>query len=197
MVNQNVKPSRKFYLIPLTCILVSVYIFVSLVLGVLNMHKSLERVIMPGETVVTLTETGNYIIFYEHKSVVDNRTYSTGEDLPNLEYRLVAEATGAQVPLVSTGSRRTTYTGDTHSGLSVFNFSIEHPGNYKFSAWYPGRQRGKEVVFAIGQPLPLGRMFASVGILFLLVFGGGAIFIVIFVMRQKSKKREATTPNTA
>ena len=85
MGNQNAKPSRKFYLIPLACILVAVYISVSLGLSVLNMYKGLERVIMPGENIVTLAEAGNYIVFYEYQSVIDNRTYSTGEDLPNLE----------------------------------------------------------------------------------------------------------------
>ena len=84
MGDQSVKPGRWIYSIPVLCFAGLAFICVSIGIGILNMTGGLKRVIMPGEVEVALSKEGEYVIFYEYKSVMNNRTYSTGESLPDL-----------------------------------------------------------------------------------------------------------------
>jgi hypothetical protein len=188
MSHQDVKPRRLVYVIPVLCLVGAIIISVFLGFSVLNMQKALKRVVMPGKVEVTLAEPGNYTLFYEYKSVVNNRTYSTGENLPDLEYSLVSKETGLPISLNSRGAKETTYDGPSHSGVSLYDFEISSPGEYVFSAWYPQDQKGKELVFAFSQGLPTGKMFFVVAIVFFLFFVGIILFFIIFVKRQKSRK---------
>lgn len=39
------------------------------------------QVVVPGSSNITLSQPGKYTIFYEYRSVVGNRIYSTGEEV--------------------------------------------------------------------------------------------------------------------
>ena len=188
----KIKPSQWLHIIPFSLIIGAVLVGLLIDVGVLNMKDRLQRVIVPGENEIVLSESGEYTIFYEYQSIVDGKSFSTEEKLPNLEYKLIAKTTGFQIPLTSTGSRQTTYEGPSHSGVSALNFNIESPGIYEFSAWYPNGQNSEKIIFAIGQKLPIAKFFGSIALIFLMVIAGVIIFIVIFMKRQKAKKMQIT-----
>ena len=188
----KIRPSRWLYVISFALILGAVLVGFLIGADVLNMQDRLQRVVVPGESEITITESGEYTIFYEYQSIVNSKSFSTEKELPNLEYKLIAKTTGSQIPLTSTGSRQTTYEGPSHSGVSTFNFDIESPGIYEFSAWYLNGQNSEKVVFAIGQKLPIAKLFGSIALIFLMIIAGVIIFIVIFVKKQKAKKTQTS-----
>lgn len=188
MVNNTIKPCRWFYVIPLVLLLGAAGAGSLLFVNVMGMQNRLERVIIPGEVELTLSEPGSYTVFYEFQSLLDNQSYSTGENLPDLEYQLQSLTDGTQITLRPSGSSKTTYSSPDRSGISVFQFEIGTSGVYRFSGWYPEKGHGKKLVFAIGQKVPFGKLIAGVALTFLLGFSGVGIFIGILVIRSRSKR---------
>ena len=56
---------------------------------------------MPGSGDITLQQTGKYTIFYEYRSVVGNRIYSTGENIPGIIVNITSKDTGDELPFSS------------------------------------------------------------------------------------------------
>jgi hypothetical protein len=189
MVNNTIKPSRWFYVIPLVLLLGAAGAGSFLFVNIMGMQNRLERGIIPGEVELTISEPGSYTVFYEFQSLLDNKSYSTGENLPDLEYQLQSLTDGTQITLKPTGSRKTSYSSSNRSGFSVFQFDIQTPGVYKFSGQYPEKGYGEKLVFAIGQKVPFGKLIGGVALTFLLGFSGVGIFIGILVIRFSSKRR--------
>lgn len=94
---------------------------------------------MPSRSDITLSQTGKYTIFYEYRSVVGNRVYSTGQDIPSIQINLVSRDVGSEIPLSNT-SMNSTYTVGSRSGIGLFDFTVDKPGIYELSASYPAVQ---------------------------------------------------------
>ena len=187
MSDQKVKPSFLLYLIPLVLLITGMSVSVFVGLNILNFQKNLERIVLPGKSTLNL-QVGSYTVFYEYKSIVNQRSYSTGEDLPNLRYRLISVSDNYEVELIPSGVRSTTYSGATSEGTSIFQFNISKQGEYEYSSWYPNTQGGQDIVFAIGQKPALGNLLVAILSIFVSIFIGLILFIVIFIKRYKSKK---------
>jgi hypothetical protein len=85
------------------------------------------QVVVPGKSDFTLLQTGKYTIdIYEYRSIVGNRVYSTGEDVPSIQVNLVSRDTGSEISLSNT-SMNSTYTVGSRSGIGIFDFSIDKP----------------------------------------------------------------------
>ena len=63
------------------------------------------QVIVPGSGDITLQQTGKYTIFYEYRSVVGNRIYSTGENIPGIIVNITSKDTGDELPFSSKCSK--------------------------------------------------------------------------------------------
>ena len=98
------------------------------------------QIVVPGSSDITLPQPGEYTIFYEYRSMVDNRIYSTDQDIPGIIVNIVSKDTGDEIPL-STPSTSSTYTIGGRSGIGLFDFSIDKPGIYEISASYPATNR--------------------------------------------------------
>ena len=57
------------------------------------------QVVVPDSSNITLSQPGKYTIFYEYRSVVGNRIYSTGEGIPG-PVNLISTDTGDEIPLL-------------------------------------------------------------------------------------------------
>lgn len=171
---QTIRPGRWGYGIALLVFLIGSLLAGVLafrfVTGLMNLTDSLTQVVVPGTADLTLTETGDYTIFYEHQSVVDGRVYITGEAVPGLDVSLVLKEDGSPVALSPPGTS-TTYSVSDRAGVSVLAFSIDRPGTYELSASYPPGRSGPEVVLAVGQGVGRG-ILTSIGSM----FGAGALF---------------------
>lgn len=190
MNNQNIKPSRWYYGLAILAFLVGCVLFAWFLFKNLNgLIESLTRVIVPGKTEITLSEPGTYTIFYEYQSVLGNKVYFTGEALSGLECEIVSKTKGSQIP-ISSSSKDLEYSFGGRKGVSVLEFTIEKPGVYQFSGWYPEGQ--PEIVLAMGRGFMdklVGTIVVGMAIFLASVLIGVAIALRIFFKRQEALKR--------
>lgn len=191
MEKQAIQPSRWFYVLAGLVFVIGAVLFAVLLFKNLSgLTDALIQVVVPGETDVTLSETGKYTIFYEYQSVVGNKVYATGE-LSGLQCALTSQETGAQLEL-SPPSGSSTYTLGGRAGRSIWAFSIDKPGTYQISAWYSEGQEGQEVVLTIGHGFAkklMGTIFSAIGILFGSIAIAVVIAVVTAIKREKAIKQ--------
>lgn len=162
----------------------------------------------PGSSNITLSQAGKYTIFNEYRSVVGNRIYSTGEEIPSLQVNLVSKETGDEIPLSSASVNRT-YTVRSRSGIRLLDFVIDQPGIYELSASYPpgqGQQQGggeqnQEIVLAVIHSSAIDKLFGSItgtvasviAVVFIPFVAGIVIIVITFMKRRKAVARTRTT----
>lgn len=204
----RIKPSRWFYVIGIIIlvggpIISSIFLFSSVGSNIGDMTEVPSmRAVVPGSGDITIPQTGKYTVFYEYRSMVGNRIYSTGEDIPGIQVTLVSKDTGAEIPL-SAASVNTTYTIEGRSGIALFDFVIDQPGVYELSASYPVALQGQqqeqrpEIVLAVFHGKSLEELFGSImgtvgGVLAIasVPFAVGiAIIVITFLKRRRAGAR--------
>jgi hypothetical protein len=158
---------------------------------------------VPGSSDITLSQPGKYTVFYEYQTMVGNRIYSTGEDIPGIQVNLVSKESGDEIPLSSASVNRT-YTVGSRSGIGLFDFAIDQPGTYELSASYPavqGQQQSPEIVLAVIHSSAVEKLFGTImgtvagalAIVFIPFVAGVAIIIITFIKRRKASTRARTT----
>jgi hypothetical protein len=161
------------------------------------------QVVVPGSSDITLSQPGKYTVFYEYQTMVGNRIYSTGEDIPGIQVNLVSKESGDEIPLSSASVNRT-YTVGSRSGIGLFDFAIDQPGTYELSASYPavqGQQQSPEIVLAVIHSSAVEKLFGTImgtvagalAIVFIPFVAGVAIIIITFIKRRKASARARTT----
>lgn len=163
------------------------------------------QVVVPGSSDITLSQPGKYTVFYEYRSMVGNRVYSTGETIPSIQVNLVSKDTGDEVPLSSTSVNRT-YAIGSRSGVGLLDFVIDQPGTYELSAPYPPadlrqQEERQEIVLAIIHTSVIEKIFSSIrgtvtsaiAIMFIPFVVGVAIIVITFIKRRKARARTRTT----
>ena len=167
------------------------------------------QVLAPSSSDITLSQPGKYTVFYEYRSIVGNRVYSTSQDIPSIQINLVSKDTGDEIPLSSASVNRT-YTIGSRSGVGLFDFVIDEPGAYELSASYPPaaaagqlEEEGQEqeIVLAIIHTSVIEKIFGSimgmvtstVVVMFIPFVVGVAIIIITFIKRRKARARTRTT----
>jgi len=200
MDTPTLKPSRRYYVLAAIVFvsgwgLLAVFLFVSLS----GLGSKLQRVVAPGQSDLALNAPGDYTIYYEHRSVVGNRVYSTDENLSGLECDLVSKATGAKIPL-SASSTNSTYSIGSYEGKSLLEFHVEQPGMYQLTTVYAAAREGPEIVLAVGQGIftkILLAVFGGVASLFACLALAAAIAVVTFIKRSKARKQLASGGGTS
>ena len=201
MSETNVKPSGWYYVVAGLVLVGGIAGFVFILIdGLSDLSGSMQQVVVPGQHELTLTEAGSHTVFHEYRSVFGDKVYSSRQGgISGLRCRLVSKTTDREVQL-SPSSMNSTYSMGSRSGVSIFDFNIDAPGDYMFSAQYPPGQDGPETVMAIGQGFMgrlmmtilggLGTMFGSMGLAI-------AIAVVTFIKRRKSRKSPPDIPEVS
>lgn len=190
----KVKPSRWFYVLGIAVFIIGgvlsgLFIFSSL--GNFATETPIQ-VVVPGGTDIKLSDTGKYTIFYEYRSVVGNRVFSTGEDIPGIAVSLVSKDTGLKIPLSRT-SMSSTYSIGGRSGIGLFDFSIDKPGTFELSAFYPSGEQSssKDIVLAVIHGF-VDKLMGTILIALAIFFGSAAaaiaIIVTTFLKRRKAKR---------
>jgi hypothetical protein len=153
--------------------------------------SALTRVVVPGEQVLALAETGTYTIFHEAESVIDGHLY-TATDIQGLKVSITAEDGGA-VP-VTPSSGKESYTLGGHSGVSVLAFDIVKPGSYRLAAAYDDGRSGPMTILAVGRNF-LGRLlvtiFGAFGVGFAGFIAALVLTLVTFLRRRRMLRLRA------
>ncbi|HET7840478.1 MAG TPA: hypothetical protein VFM21_02675 [Terriglobia bacterium] len=193
-MNDN-PPSRAYYGVAGAVLVGGVGLFVALLWrGISSVPSKVQQVVAPGRAELTLSKPGDYTIFYEYQSVLGNRVYSTGQNVPGLECTLVSKSAQEPVPL-SRATVNSNYSFGGRSGKSVFDFHINQPGVYELTASYPVGEQGEEVVLAVGQGVVTGilsTVFGALAIMFGTIGLTIAIILITAVKRHNAAKRLQT-----
>jgi hypothetical protein len=190
-------PSRAYYGLAVAVLVAGIALFVVVLWkGISSIPSRVQQVVAPGRAELTLSTSGDYTIFYEYRSVIGNRVYSTGEDVPGLECTLTSKAIGATVPLKDS-TLNSNYTFGGRSGRSVFDFYIDRPGTYELTSSYREGRKGEEVVLAVGPgdiAMKMVKMaFLAVGILLGSIVLTIAIVLITAIKRHNAAKRRQTS----
>jgi len=181
------KPSRWYY------VLAALVFVLGAAGGIAYAGASLRvganpRVVVPGTHEIQLDDSGKYTIFYEYRSLVDGRLYSTNESIPAIHVSLTAEDTLLPIE-VSKPSVTSSYGTNHYSGKSLLEFNIDERGEYILTAEYEEGKTGPDVVLAIGQTnvakMVIG-LFAIVAVSLVL---GSLIIVLTFVRRHIANTR--------
>ena len=184
-------PSRSHYVIGITVLMVGLVLFAILLRTPRKAIPPEIQIVVPGSSDLYLPEAGKYTIFYEYLSIIDGKTYSTGESLSPMLAGLQSRQY-YKIFELSTPSRIRRYKVGGRAGVSVFEFEIESPGNYLFFTEYEGDVSGPDVVFAIGKLEPLGMTPVGLGTFFGTLIIGGFIIVRAFLKRRKTRKQEVS-----
>jgi hypothetical protein len=160
-----------------------------------------NKVVVPGTENIYFAEPGVYTVYYEYQSVINNKIYSTGEELPSsVIVTLISETTGENITLMQS-TMNETYKSGGYAGASLLAFEITKPGDYVFTARYSDNHEHPEIVLAVGKSKLFGTIFSSLVIFFvsfILFIGGGVIIIVTYFTGRTKKQKtidEKTTTN--
>lgn len=175
--------------VAIICLLVASLLGYRAVTGFLGLADDLTRVVVPGTVDLTLESSGDYTIFYEHRSQVDGRAFNTPESLEGLRISITSRETGSLVSLSTPGSD-VEYSVRGRSGYSALGFSVNRPGTYELTAFYEGTGQGPDVVLAIGQGV--GRalvmsMVAGIAAFFIVLAGVAATLALTLVPRYRRR----------
>ena len=147
------------------------------------------RVVVPGNTTLTLDKAGRHTIYHEKKSTVDGRYYAS-ETVSGLRLGLADAATGAPVKLTEPAVA-SSYAIGSRTGSSIYAFTIDRPGRYRLAADLAGGRSEPKVVLAIEQGM-LGEMFSLIFGTMAIAFAGlgvaGAIVLIVLWRRSKAMK---------
>jgi hypothetical protein len=196
MVEQRAKSqSRTYYIIGGVAVAVGVIGFIIFVIFLINQVTSSmpkNKVVVPGTQEIHFAEPGMYTVYYEYHSVINNKVYSTGEELPSsVMVTLTSETTGENIMLTQSRMNETYETGG-YAGVSIFAFEITDPGKYNFTAHYGDDKEHPEIVLAIGQSKLFGTIFSSLVLFFVsfIIFIGGGVIIIITYFKGRTKKQK-------
>jgi len=182
-------PGRARYLLGVLVILAGVGAFLYFLLtGIFGMKDALTQVVVPGGKVLALEQPGKHTVFFEYRSVVEGKVYSSGQGLAGLSCSVRDLAAGEWIEL-KIASVNSNYKIGGRAGFAVYEFKIERPGEYEFACRYPEGQEGPEAVMAIGRGFVkklLFNIFKSIGVLMAGLFLGIGIIVQTSLKRSRS-----------
>lgn len=193
-MNAQETPGRRGYGLAAALLILGIIAFVACFGMLARAGDGLTQVIAPGETELSLDETGKYTIFYESESVVGDEIVSTGE-MPPMNIGVFSKESGEPAD-VSESSTETTYTFGGRSGESIAQFTVDAPGDYVVRSEYPNGEDLGSIVLAVGKGVT-GNIFGAI----LLGFAGAGLTLgafisalVTFLRRRRAKREVAPVP---
>jgi uncharacterized RDD family membrane protein YckC len=156
-----------------------------------------SQFVVPGTHEIPLAKQGEHAIFYEYRSFLDGKTFSTSENVPpGLDVTLKAAEGGALVAL-SKPSLQETYDRGQRAGFAILRFRVLEPGKYVLTANYPAGAKGTEVVLAIGESFEpfeasKGLLAQTLGAFWGGILVGGFIIARTAVNRRRLRHTQAS-----
>ena len=195
VASDAIKPSCWYFALAAAVIVGGAGLFAFVIWkGVSSIPSKVQQVVAPGDAELTLRSPGNYTIYYELRSTIDNQVYSTEDDVPGLECSVIEKDSGRRIVLTRS-TVASTYSFGGRAGVSMFDFHIDQPGVYRIIATYPAGQQGSKVVLGIGHGVAatiVTTVVKGLGILFSSLALGMIIAVVTAIKRHNAAKRLST-----
>jgi len=187
-----VGPARFWYVVAGAAVAGSVvWLVLGLLLGFRSVSREVEgfqRVPVPGEAVVSFTEPGGYVLYFEGLLATEAPL-----EVPFPEFTLVPVGRSEEVPIRPYEGSMTYQLGG-HAGRAVGTFHIDQPGSYRLRA--DGVPLGGHADIAVGPSI--GGAIVRTVLLALsgaatLFIGGTALAVVVAVRRSRSRRPPSQT----
>jgi hypothetical protein len=154
--------------------------------------------VVPGHVDLTLTQAGTYTIFLEENSVVNGRVFSATQSVSGLECAVSEQGANERSIPVQAARGSVHYSVNERSGRSILQFVVAESGRYAFACGYAEGTSGPQVVVAVGTGV--GKQIGGTVLRSLAsMFGGfglcGIVILVVYLLREKSKKQLAAQGN--
>jgi hypothetical protein len=207
------KPSGGYYLIPVLIFLIgSILACGTIYPKLFGAQKSLfeafdllglERVIVPGSAEIELTQEGPHAIYYEYRSVVDGKPYSSSKGMPRVECTFDSLDGTAKILAVPdyVPTNRYSIGLDRRAGYLAMSFTVDEPGKYELTCSYPNGSSHPKIVLAIGQNIlveffrtayeSVGPFMISSSILLGTVLLAAIFTLVIAILRWDDRRNRA------
>jgi ABC-type antimicrobial peptide transport system permease subunit len=187
MNRNNVQPNIRYYGLAVLIIVIGFSAFAGFIyFGISDAESRLQQIVAPASADLFLSESGEYVIFYEEHSYLNGKLYSTGELMPGLEIRVREKDIGDDLVTYPAKSSFN-YTLGNRSGRAIMAFRAPRAGIYQFNTSYSGRV-GPKVVLAIGKGMVEG-LLSSVMISLAALFGSiGIAAVISFITYRRRKK---------
>jgi hypothetical protein len=199
MDNNMMKRNRLWYTAAALVLVLGCLVATILAISTLSSYPSfikeaydspLQKIEIPGETVIQLRQKGAYGLYYESAHVPAGGP-------PELACNLVSITTGDDIPLVPDYVPTNRYENkDGRVGVLIYSTTINHPGLHRLSCSHPDGSESPTQVLAIGPNYifeflrvawKMGRTFLGIGgVLFCsVVFSIGITAVALFQSRKK------------
>ncbi|MFW6061540.1 MAG: hypothetical protein ACOC93_01905 [Planctomycetota bacterium] len=192
----NAGPSRAGYLLAALVAIAGVAVAVGVIVHIFTEERTIGRLRAPGRVTLQLPEAGDYDIYHEYKTVVDGEIVSQPRDVVE-GLRLTIRPVGGdrRVPLEPMAAE-TNYNLGSRSGVGVYEFTIDQPGEYEFTANWPEAEERRAML--IIQPAWILEAILSGLAGAAAALAGGAMAIVIavvtFTRRQRARRLRPEGP---
>lgn len=145
----------------------------------------IARKVVPATFTMQIDEPGKYLIYYEHQSVIDGRSFQTSRQTPALNFQL-ADATGQPISLDPPRMQHT-YETPSRQGSSWFEFEAPAAGTYELEVTGTGNE---QYVIAVGQPtlgtflVGMATLICAGALAMVMLVVGSVLLVVGFVKRS-------------
>ena len=185
------KPSKACYILGVFLIIIGITFFVSqVVMVVTNLMDTHNLMVAPGNLEIIAEESGVYTIFYEYRSTIDDKLYSTSNsNISGLKIN-VTDISNNQEIEIERASINTTYSLNGREGVSIFEFKIEEPCKLLIEAEYE-KTKGDDVVLNITKNKVSETMIQVIKIIIItltIVLCGALVLIITSIKRNKYNK---------
>lgn len=116
---------RSGIVVALACVIAGVVLIVT---GPQRSTAGVTRGVVPGMWEIVLSDSGRHILYYEHRSTVDNQRYNTPSWLPPVEISIQDASTGSLIRLEPPNDDPYDYT--RYAGIPVLQFEASNPGRF-------------------------------------------------------------------
>ncbi|MFH1830390.1 MAG: hypothetical protein ABH871_06410 [Pseudomonadota bacterium] len=193
------QPSKFFYFVASIPVVIGFIVFAFFIFRfveqTLSSTDSYTRLLVPGVETIELAAPGDYTIFFEYKSMIDDAVYVAPEGaISGMRCTLYNEKTGEEVP-VKPSSSSMHYSIGSRAGTSLLEFTIPEAGRYRIETTLPEQTYpGQKFVIAIGQGFmkdlfkSIGLVFTLMGILFFSIILSSAGIIMVYVRRKRARQ---------
>jgi hypothetical protein len=183
------------YLVAVALFILAAASIVGIFIFALSSSKDQSRFVMPGKGEVEFAEPGDYTIYYEHRSVVGDRSFSTPEQPPNIVCRMTSIEDGKSLP-VQPAQFSSRYEMGSRAGVSLYSVHVEQAGTYELIADYAEGQTGDEFVLSVGSGFAEMFLVILASVCGTILFGGIGlvVLIVTFVRRTSAKTKMEEIP---
>ncbi len=158
--------------------------------GFRGLSDPLVRFVAPGIAEATIEQPGDYTVFYEYRSEIDGREFSTPNTVPPMEIVMFPEGGGQPVSILASNGGMS-YEFGSKAGRSIGALSLDEATTYDVSAEYTNRATQPEIVLGLGYEK--GRSVAQLVIGTIGFFLSGMVASVIFFVGRSRRRREART----